>query len=72
LVLSIIVFVVERVIGTIVAFAAGIAPTNPVLVTVIGFLVVLFAALIVNGLVAWFYNMVAKKFGGIEVSISKK
>ncbi len=72
LALSVIVFVVERIIGTIAGFALNISQANPLFVTFVGFIAVIVASLVVNALLAWFYNVVAKRFGGCGIDLEKK
>jgi hypothetical protein len=69
--LSVIVFILERVIGTAVGIALRMPAPGQVLVAVAGFFAVIVVSLVANILLAWFYNVVAKRFGGIGVHIKK-
>jgi hypothetical protein len=71
LVLSVIVFIIERAIGSVVALALGIQQVSPLLVTAAGFVAVVVAGLVLNALLAWFYNLIARRFGGCEVEVGR-
>jgi hypothetical protein len=69
--LSIIIFIVERIIGTLVGLALGIHQIWGVALLVTSLLVLVVGSVVANALAAWFYNLAAKKVGGIEVDISR-
>ena len=71
LALSVVFFIAERVIGTIAGYAFNIAAASPLMVAVAGFFAVVLGSLIINALMALFYNAVAKRYGGIEVDMDK-
>jgi hypothetical protein len=70
-VLSVLIFIIEKVIGTSAGIALGIHQTGGIPALVAGLVVLVIASIVVNALVAFFYNLVAKKFGGFEIDISR-
>lgn len=69
--LSVIVFIVERIIGTALGLALGVSQRGGPLLIVATVVLLVVASLVVNALAALFYNWVAKKIGGIEVDIGR-
>jgi hypothetical protein len=69
--LTTIIFVLERLIGVGVGLALHIPQTGGPLLLVASFVLVVIVAVVVAALMAFFYNIVAKKIGGIEVDVSK-
>jgi hypothetical protein len=70
-VLTFIVFVLERIIGTLAGVALRMPLASSGLAAVAGTIVVIVAGLVTSFLVAGFYNFVAKHFGGIDVHIKR-
>jgi hypothetical protein len=70
--ISIIILIIERIVGTVVGLASGLPSTTSVFAAVVGFVVAVVALLVIYALAAWFYNVVAKRFGGIEIGIAKE
>jgi uncharacterized Tic20 family protein len=69
--LSVIIFVVEKAIGTVVGFALGIPQTGGILLIAGTFVGLVIVSIVGNAILAFLYNKVAKKIGGIQVDISK-
>jgi hypothetical protein len=71
LALSIVIFIVERVIGGVVDILLKVPLLGTVLSTVVGIIAVVVVGLVGNALIAWFYNVIARRFGGVEIDIAK-
>ena len=69
LALSVIVFILERVVILVVDAITKVPPAGTAISIVAGFIFVIFASIVVAGLIAWFYNLAAKRFGGIGVEL---
>jgi len=69
--LSVIVYIMERIIGGAVGLAFRMPVPNQLLAGAAGLVAVVVVSLVANLLVGWFYNVVAKRFGGIEVKLRK-
>ncbi len=69
--LTVIVFIIERIVGIGVGLALHIPQTGGPLLLAATFVLVVIVAVVASALMAFLYNIVAKKIGGIEVDVSK-